>query len=173
MLTSTQIKFYLFHFIPFTSLLILFFLLTGSIKFYNIWILYLNFVAVSPLLLLIPEELMKLRLKNFYGGLSWDLGIQSIIFFIGVPLFIYLFVKDYRNNFNFYSQFDFFSCVISSLMFTFGFFFAVWSMKTNFFFINEVRIQTERDHKVCETGTYAIMRHPGIFFFKFELIFDF
>lgn len=36
-----------------------------------------------------------------------------------------------------------------------------WSMGVNPFFEKTVRIQTERGHRVIDTGPYAIVRHPG------------
>jgi protein-S-isoprenylcysteine O-methyltransferase Ste14 len=36
-----------------------------------------------------------------------------------------------------------------------------WSMVVNPFFEKTVRIQTDRDHRVVDTGPYAFVRHPG------------
>ena len=33
--------------------------------------------------------------------------------------------------------------------------------RENAFFSSTVRIQTERDHQVCDTGLYRLVRHPG------------
>lgn len=33
--------------------------------------------------------------------------------------------------------------------------------RQNAFFSSTVRIQTERDHRVCDTGVYRVVRHPG------------
>lgn len=38
---------------------------------------------------------------------------------------------------------------------------SVWAMFVNRFFGAVVRIQTERNHKVVDTGPYAYLRHPG------------
>ena len=38
---------------------------------------------------------------------------------------------------------------------------AIWSMVVNPFFEKTVRIQTDRGHRVIDTGPYAYMRHPG------------
>ena len=38
---------------------------------------------------------------------------------------------------------------------------ATWAEAVNKFFERTVRIQTERGHKVIDTGPYTIMRHPG------------
>lgn len=36
-----------------------------------------------------------------------------------------------------------------------------FAMRENEFFSSTVRIQTERGHRVCDTGLYRIVRHPG------------
>jgi protein-S-isoprenylcysteine O-methyltransferase Ste14 len=38
-----------------------------------------------------------------------------------------------------------------------------WAQAVNRFFEPGVRIQTERGHRVVQTGPYAIIRHPGYF----------
>lgn len=37
----------------------------------------------------------------------------------------------------------------------------VWSMAANAHFEKTVRIQNDRDHLVCSTGPYGLVRHPG------------
>ncbi len=42
-----------------------------------------------------------------------------------------------------------------------GYCFAVWAMIENGFFSSAVRIQRDRGHRVCDSGPYAFLRHPG------------
>lgn len=42
-----------------------------------------------------------------------------------------------------------------------GYAFATWALIENRFFSTFVRIQKEREHEVCSSGPYAIVRHPG------------
>ncbi len=37
----------------------------------------------------------------------------------------------------------------------------MWAMGSNPFFSTDVRIQSERGHRVCDTGPYQYVRHPG------------
>jgi protein-S-isoprenylcysteine O-methyltransferase Ste14 len=39
--------------------------------------------------------------------------------------------------------------------------FVTWAMSVNTHFEKTVRIQTDRDHAVCDRGPYAHIRHPG------------
>jgi hypothetical protein len=47
---------------------------------------------------------------------------------------------------------------------TAGFMGATWAQSVNRHFEATVRIQTDRDHKVIDTGPYAYIRHPGYAF---------
>ncbi len=38
---------------------------------------------------------------------------------------------------------------------------AVWALVKNRFFSGVVRIQTDREHAVCDSGPYRVIRHPG------------
>jgi protein-S-isoprenylcysteine O-methyltransferase Ste14 len=42
-----------------------------------------------------------------------------------------------------------------------GYFGVTWAQSVNRHFEATVRIQTDRDHKVIDTGPYAMIRHPG------------
>jgi protein-S-isoprenylcysteine O-methyltransferase Ste14 len=42
-----------------------------------------------------------------------------------------------------------------------GYVLALWAMRVNRFFSSVVRIQSERGHRVIDTGPYAVIRHPG------------
>jgi protein-S-isoprenylcysteine O-methyltransferase Ste14 len=42
-----------------------------------------------------------------------------------------------------------------------GQFVFMWARKANNYFSTVVRIQTERGHKVCDSGPYKYVRHPG------------
>ncbi|HJL18618.1 MAG TPA: isoprenylcysteine carboxylmethyltransferase family protein [Sandaracinaceae bacterium LLY-WYZ-13_1] len=39
--------------------------------------------------------------------------------------------------------------------------FIVWALAHNAFFEPTVRLQRDRDHRVCTTGPYRLVRHPG------------
>jgi protein-S-isoprenylcysteine O-methyltransferase Ste14 len=47
-----------------------------------------------------------------------------------------------------------------ALMFTGQVLFAL-AKRENAFFSSTVRIQAERHHRVCDTGSYRLVRHPG------------
>jgi protein-S-isoprenylcysteine O-methyltransferase Ste14 len=42
-----------------------------------------------------------------------------------------------------------------------GYAFAAWAFAENRFFYSVVCVHTDRGHAVCDTGPYAVLRHPG------------
>jgi len=52
-------------------------------------------------------------------------------------------------------------CGVGYVLFLAGMGIITWAEAVNKFFEVTVRIQTERGHKVIDTGPYAIVRHPG------------
>jgi protein-S-isoprenylcysteine O-methyltransferase Ste14 len=48
-----------------------------------------------------------------------------------------------------------------TLIFVLGWAMLIWPMVVNPFFEKTVRIQTDRGHRVIDTGPYAYVRHPG------------
>lgn len=51
--------------------------------------------------------------------------------------------------------------LVALAVFAFGMAFGQWAMVTNRFFSSAIRIQTDRGHRVIDTGPYRIVRHPG------------
>jgi protein-S-isoprenylcysteine O-methyltransferase Ste14 len=51
--------------------------------------------------------------------------------------------------------------VVGLLLCALGYAFGTWALAENRFFSSTVRIQTERGHRVCDSGPYRFVRHPG------------
>jgi protein-S-isoprenylcysteine O-methyltransferase Ste14 len=51
--------------------------------------------------------------------------------------------------------------LLGFFLITFGYAFASWALIENRFFTSLVRIQKDREHEVCDSGPYRIVRHPG------------
>ena len=52
-------------------------------------------------------------------------------------------------------------CVLGYILLITGMVGLTWAESVNKFFEPSVRIQTDRGHRVIDTGPYAIVRHPG------------
>jgi protein-S-isoprenylcysteine O-methyltransferase Ste14 len=51
--------------------------------------------------------------------------------------------------------------IVGSAVYIIAFFFWLWSTSVNRNFEMTVRLQKDRDHKVCTSGPYRIVRHPA------------
>jgi protein-S-isoprenylcysteine O-methyltransferase Ste14 len=51
--------------------------------------------------------------------------------------------------------------IISLIVAVLAYILGVWAMIENRFFSAVVRIQTDREHSVCDSGPYHYIRHPG------------
>jgi protein-S-isoprenylcysteine O-methyltransferase Ste14 len=60
-------------------------------------------------------------------------------------------------------------CVVGYVPFLAGLGLVTWAEAVNKFFEPTVRIQTDRGHRVIDTGPYAVVRHPG--YVGFTLLF--
>ena len=93
------------------------------------------------------------------GWKDWDkvIGIAfGIFYFIGILLVAGL---DFR--FDWTAPLAIGWHIVGMVGFVLGGALFSWAMMTNAFFSTAVRIQTDRNHQVCTTGPYRIVRHPG------------
>ncbi len=51
--------------------------------------------------------------------------------------------------------------ILGFILIVFGYAFSVWALVENKFFSGVVRIQKDRGHRVCDSGPYRFVRHPG------------
>lgn len=105
-------------------------------------------------------ELMVVRQKFQKGTQAWDAIVASLsvlLFALILPIAGF----DYRFG---WSAAPDWVVYIGVGLFALGYFGVTWAQSTNRHFEATVRIQTDRDHKVIDTGPYAFIRHPGYAF---------
>ena len=51
--------------------------------------------------------------------------------------------------------------VTGFVLIAFGYAFAAWAVAENRFFYSVVLVETDRGHRVCDSGPYRYVRHPG------------
>ena len=51
--------------------------------------------------------------------------------------------------------------IIGAFVVALGYALAAWAFIENRYFSTMVRIQTDRGHRVCDSGPYQFVRHPG------------
>jgi protein-S-isoprenylcysteine O-methyltransferase Ste14 len=114
----------------------------------------LHYTALRP-----DSELLTERAKPGEGAKQWDKVLLGLSFLLTITM--YLIAGLDSGRFHWSPDFHwslyllgFFLTVSGQLLFLFA-------QKQNKFFSSTVRIQTDREHAVCETGLYKIVRHPA------------
>ena len=103
-------------------------------------------------------ELIEHRMRFQKGTKWWD----TLWLGLFVPLFIAVHVVAGLDIGRFgWSTMSVFWWPIGLLVFSFGAGLLLWAMVVNPFFEKTVRIQSERGHRVIDTGPYRYLRHPG------------
>ena len=152
-----------------SSLLILvacLFLPAGTWAWSRGW-LFLGFVlgasVVSTIYLRrVNPDVIAGRVNRHERPLRWDLLLGLIGFLptmLAIPIVAAL--DDGRYH---WSHVPWWACLLGYALIITGFVGVTWATSVNKFFEPIVRIQTDRGHKVIDTGPYAIVRHPGYVF---------
>ena len=90
---------------------------------------------------------------------SWDKIIAPLMALsLSFPLVI---VAGLDHHFAWSPPFPIWMNLLGLVLTTFGYAFAAWALIENRFFSSLVRIQKDREHEVCNSGPYRIVRHPG------------
>ncbi len=121
-------------------------------------IITLNFIANTVYLQRVNPELIKARMRMSKGTKGWD--IVWGVFFGPTMLSIYVVAGFDAVRFG-WSTMSALLWPVGLIVFLPGTLLFSWSMGVNPFFEKTVRIQSERGHRVIDTGPYAFVRHPG------------
>ena len=117
----------------------------------SLFINYLYLRRVNP-------EVIEHRLRLGKGTKHWDI-IWSVCF---TPLFLAIYVIAGFDAVRFeWSTMPLWLWPVGVVLWLPGNALFTWSMGVNPFFEKTVRIQTERGHRVIDTGPYGFVRHPG------------
>lgn len=117
------------------------------------------FVSFTYYVLSDNAELIKERLKPGEGMKSWD----KIYFLITSPFYFVMIILSAIDvgRLGWVPKLPFIGVIIGIVLYIIGQSIFLWSKKANRFFSTVVRIQKEKDHKVCKGGPYRYVRHPG------------
>lgn len=90
---------------------------------------------------------------------SWDKVMGPLMALsLSFPLVI---VAGLDHHFAWSAHLPIWMNLLGLALITFGYAFATWALIENRFFFSLVRIQKDREHEVCNSGPYRIVRHPG------------
>lgn len=139
----------------------LLFLPAGTLGWVRAW-WYLAIFAAAILIAIVyiwrvDPELFAVRRKPQAGTKSWDLAFVAVSI-TSMAAILPLGGLDFRFA---WSQLPEPVVWLGYLIFAAGFWLTAWAQGVNRHFELTVRIQTDRGHKVIDTGPYALIRHPG------------
>jgi protein-S-isoprenylcysteine O-methyltransferase Ste14 len=150
------------------SLAVFFFILAvlpfvpaGNLRWAGGWLFILLFFILCALAAIylwrINPEVFVARSKLRKGIKPWDKVLMFFLFLSLMAIFPVAGLDDGRFH---WSSVPTWLVVLGYVLFSIGFVLSAWAEAVNKFVELGVRIQTERGHKVIDTGPYAIVRHP-------------
>jgi protein-S-isoprenylcysteine O-methyltransferase Ste14 len=138
------------------------FLPAGTWKWARGWLFILVMVVSSILVMLylrrVNPEVIAARINRHEGTKRWDRILVAIMLptLLAIPILAAL--DDGRFH---WLPVPWWGCVLGYCLLIAGMLGLTWAESVNRFFEPTVRIQTDRGHRVIDTGPYAIVRHPG------------
>lgn len=114
----------------------------------------LNYTALKP-----DAGLLNERSKPGEGAKAWDKTVLGLLFLLTLALYITAGLDSGRYHGS--PDFHWSLYLLGILLTAAGQLLFLIAQKQNRFFSSTVRIQTDRQHTVCETGLYRVVRHPA------------
>ena len=114
-------------------------------------------VGISYLRRVNPDAIVA-RIKHRKATKSRDRIVLAILRPTVLAILIVAALDDGRNH---WSHEPRWGCVLGYALVIAGVLGLIWAQSVSKFFEPTVRIQTDRGHKVIDTGPYALVRHPG------------
>jgi protein-S-isoprenylcysteine O-methyltransferase Ste14 len=114
----------------------------------------LNYTLLKP-----DAGLLDERGKAGEGAKKWDKGILGLSFLLTITMYVIAGLDSGRYGWSpgFHPGLVAAGIILTAT----GQLLFLVAQKQNRFFSSTVRIQTDRDHKVCNTGLYKFVRHPA------------
>ena len=150
------------HFLGTFIFIAIVFISAGRIEYWQ-GLVYLSIGFIMFLLnytiLRIDPELIKERSKPGENTKNWDKIILGLSFLAAISMYIIAGLDSGRYHWS--PDFHWSIYLIGIILTALGQLLFLIAQKQNKFFSSTVRIQTDREHIVCETGLYKIVRHPA------------
>jgi protein-S-isoprenylcysteine O-methyltransferase Ste14 len=137
----------------------------GDVGWWQAWVFSVLIVAAGIVSRLLAERrhpgLLAERQKyeTAEGVKSWDKVLAPLMAVsISFPLVI---VAGLDHRYGWSPEFPLWLNLLGIISIAIGYAFASWALVENRFFSGVVRIQADRGHRVCDSGPYRFVRHPG------------
>lgn len=145
-------------------LAVLFFVPAGGITWTRGWLFLLVFTLLMLGAILyfwrVNPAMFATRSRIHPGTKRWDKVVVGLLFLAILVTPVVAGLDDGRFH---WSSMPWSLVGFGYLLLVAGWILFAWAETVNPFFEPGVRIQTERGHRVIDTGPYAIVRHPGYF----------
>ncbi|MBB3353072.1 isoprenylcysteine carboxylmethyltransferase family protein [Rhizobium lentis] len=126
------------------------------------WIFLGLFLALTAIALVwiwrTNPELFAARSRYQKGTKRWDAVVATLTIILFAAILPVGAFDDGRFH---WSPQPWWVVVLGYLLMSAGYLGLTWAQSVNRHFEPTVRIQTDRDHKVIDSGPYAVIRHPG------------
>jgi protein-S-isoprenylcysteine O-methyltransferase Ste14 len=134
----------------------------GTITWTRGWLFLLIFTTLMTLAIVyfwrVNPEMFAVRSQVHPGTKGWDRVFIGLLFLAMLAIAPVASLDDGRFH---WSQMSWRMVALGYVLLVAGMLLIAWAETVNPFFEPGVRIQTERGHRVIDTGPYAIVRHPG------------
>jgi protein-S-isoprenylcysteine O-methyltransferase Ste14 len=150
-LTGLPLFFVVFMFLP-----------AGTWAWAKGWLFIVVLVGIIPGVFLclwrVNPEVVVARSHTHEGTKRWD---RILLWFYFPTMWAIVPVAALDDGRFQWSALPWWVCAVGYALLLVGVGITTWAEAVNKFFEPTVRIQTERGHKVIDTGPYALVRHPG------------
>ena len=150
------------HFIGTFIFFAILFISAGKINYWQ-GLIYVSIgflmVVLNYTVLRIDPDLSKERSKQAEDTKNWDKVLLGISFLTTISMYVIAGLDSGRYHWS--PDFDWSIYLLGAILTALGQLLFLIAQKQNRFFSSTVRIQTDRDHAVCDTGLYKIVRHPA------------
>lgn len=107
----------------------------------------------------IDPELLKERARPAKDTKKWDKAILGITFLATIAMYVVAGLDSGRYHWS--PDFHWGLVILGIVLTAAGQLLFLVAQKQNKYFSSTVRIQTDREHKVCDKGLYRLVRHPA------------
>lgn len=134
----------------------------GRIDYIQGWIYFVTSILTTSMNIFTVQkdsELMNERLKPGEGTKSWDKLLLGLSALVSLSTIVLAGLDSGRYHWSYHISWM--STIFGVILLIAGQIIFLNARKENKFFSTVVRIQKDRGHTVCQTGMYAVVRHPG------------